>query len=188
MPTAKLFILTGPSGVGKSTLIDQLIKRNVRVQYLITHTTRAPRSYEIDGVHYFFITQEEYDDKKAQTGWLTAMTYHGNSYGICKKYLQQTLQGNQNLISCITPEVITQLQSFLPEQIVTIFVAPPSMEELKRRLFSRNDNPEILQARFASATDELKLQNNFDYKIVNDSLELAVEKLKNIIEKHGSLC
>lgn len=179
--TTKLFILIGPSGVGKTTLANKLIATNKYLEFLITHTTRAMRPGEIDGIDYHFISKQEFAEKEQKKQFITSTTIYGNSYGICKDVIQSKMAKNVHLISCLNAEVGQKIKDFWHHDVVTIFIAPPTLEILQQRLSSRHsEDAQSLQKRFDAASFEMQRQNDFDYNIVNDNLDQTTEILQNI--------
>lgn len=182
----RMFILIGPSGVGKSTLIAKLQQQQqFKLAYLITCTTRQKRMHEQHGKDYFFLSKEEFQQKQDLNGFLTASNIYGNWYGISYDYINQKFSENYNLITCLTGDVVEELITKLGKQnISTIFIAPPSIQELERRLRLRNtETQESLQKRLASAEHEIKERYKFDYYIINDDLSIATQELHDIIEQ-----
>lgn len=185
---AKVFLLIGPSGAGKTTLITALQQANYPIESLITCTTRPARTHETHGKDYFFLTREQYLAKQQAHELLAPATAYGNSYGIDKTYIAQKLQENHNLVACLTADRVQELKEILADQLVTIFIAPPSLAELEHRLLKRNtENVTNIATRLTSAVEEIKLQDNFDYKIVNNDLDQAIKEFKKIFsEKTGA--
>ena len=182
----KLFMLVGPSGVGKSAIISKLKENGFYFKSFITHTTRAMRTGEIEGKDYFFISKEEYKKRAAQDGFLLPNEFYGNNYGIDKEYLYSELSKKYPLICAISFEIAPLLQKLLVNEAITIFVRPPSKGELIRRLLNRGTESEkSLNIRLAKADEELAHQNDCNYIITNDDLEIATEQIKEIIEKEN---
>lgn len=182
---AKLFILVGPSGVGKSTIIAKIIQQ-INANVLVTHTTRPIRPGEIHGKDYFFITKEEHEEKIMKDELLYPTEYCKNHYGICKKYIRSKLEHQDPLLCAINVDIAPQLQKLFMDISVSIFISPPSFEVLAQRLLQRKtENEEALQMRLKSAAQELQHQHNFDHIIINDNINEAVEQLKEIIKKRN---
>lgn len=180
----KLFILIGPSGVGKSTLAQKLTQQGVSLESLVTHTTRSMRPGEVHAKDYFFISNDDFNRKKANNEFILPVSHYGNQYGTCKIYLKSKLQNNCNLICALTSDVAKQMNNIVDGNVVTIFISPPSIADLKNRLlYRKTETEESLQKRLNSAHLELLDQDSFNYKIINDNLETAAEQLKKIFEK-----
>ncbi len=178
---SQIFVLVGPSGSGKSTLISKLRMQGLQFDDLISHTTRPMRSSETHGKDYFFINKNEYEKKEQNNEFMMSTIVHGNLYGISKGYIDTKIQQNCNVICSLNTEATKKLKNMFGEKIVTIFITPPSFTELKTRLFKRNlENKTALKTRIANAKHELKEQDSFDYKIINDNLDISVENLKKI--------
>jgi len=185
-PCAKFFILVGPSGVGKSTLIKQLAEHKISFAPLITHTTRTIRPGEIHTQDYFFISNEEYLEKKANNEFMFPVSHYGNHYGICKKYINEKLTTGNHLIGSLTGNVAKQMISFVGDNVITIFIAPPSFESLQERLSQRKTETETsMQIRLSCAQKELQEQYDFDHHIINDDLDQTTKKLIDILKKES---
>jgi len=182
--SSKLFILIGPSGVGKTTLATKLIEMVIPIEYLVTHTTRPMRPGEIDGKDYHFVTQQDFATKQQRDEFITTTTMYGNSYGICRNTIQSKLADHCNIIACLNADVAQKLKDFWNNDVIAIFITPPSLEALKNRLSLRLSEDDVsLQKRINGATYEMQMQDSFDYKIVNDNLEQAVDALHTIFLK-----
>jgi guanylate kinase len=185
---AKVFVVIGPSGVGKSTMLEKLQERGVLFEKIISHTTRPMRPSEQNGVDYVFITQEDYKEKERREEFVISTEVHGNLYGTSKTFIYEKLEKEINLVCDLNTEAAKKMKALFKEKVVTIFIAPPSVEELKRRLVERNtDSEEALAIRLKNADEELNQQDQFDYKIVNDDLLSAVQKLEGIFHHHRRL-
>ncbi|MBI2353024.1 guanylate kinase [Candidatus Dependentiae bacterium] len=179
---SKFFILIGPSGVGKSTLMQQLINEGFPIMQLVTYTTRPKRSYEVDKKDYCFLTIEEFTQKMEQNEVLFPEKVYNNFYGPPKKLIETNLKNSQPIIAAISYDIAQKIQQLYgKEKVVTIYICPPSVKELLSRLQMRNtENKEMIEKRITQAEEELKKQDLCDHKIINDKLDQAFVELKNI--------
>ena len=179
-----LFVLTGPSGTGKGTVIKALLERTERISLSISATTRAPRDGEENGVHYYFLTQQEFEQKIQEGAFLEYAKYADNYYGTLAQPVTETLDSGCDVILEIEVQGALQIKKKLPHAIL-IFIAPPNFQELENRLRGRGTETEDkIQKRLQTAKTELLYQDHFDYVIVNDVVEQAVQKFSAIIAKH----
>lgn len=181
----KLFVISGCSGVGKGTVINEFMKRNSDDFILsVSCTTRKPRPNEIDGVNYFFISKEEFEKNIKEDKFLEYAQFAENYYGTKKKYVQQKMEDGYNVILEIDTQGALQVKEKMP-QAVLIFIAPPSVEELENRLRGRHTEDEAtIQKRLAQVKIELERSLKYDYTIINDSIERAVEEIESIVRKN----
>ncbi len=178
----KLFVISGSSGVGKGTVLKGFLERNPEFMLSISCTTRSPRPGEIDGVNYFFISKEEFQDCINNNKFLEWAEFAGNYYGTKKKYINQCLADGKDIILEIETNGAMQVKKQMPEAVL-IFICPPSYETLENRLRGRHTEDEAtIQKRLEEVKKELKAAENFDYKIVNDDLETAITTLENVIK------
>ncbi len=178
----KLFVISGSSGVGKGTVLKGFLERNPEFMLSISCTTRSPRPGEIDGVNYFFISKEEFQDCINDNKFLEWAEFAGNYYGTKKKYINQCLADGKDIILEIETNGAMQVKKQMPEAVL-IFICPPSYETLENRLRGRHTEDEAtIQKRLEEVKKELKAAENFDYKIVNDDLETAITTLENVIK------
>lgn len=175
-----LYIFTGPSGTGKGTLLRDVMQHDDKLFLSVSATTRAPRAGEAHGVQYFFLTHEEFDRRVAAGEFLEHASYVGNSYGTLEAPVQQHLDEGNDVILEIEVQGAQEVHAKRPDAVM-IFVAPPSFEELEKRLSGRGtEHPDTVRARLETAKNELTHACEFDYIIVNDDLEIATRELASI--------
>ena len=180
--TPKVFVITGPSGVGKGTLIRGLLERVPGLELSVSATTRRPRRGERDGVDYHFMAPEEFEAHVVAGDFVEHATYSGHRYGTLRSELERRLAGSQGVVLEIEVQGARQVRSAMPES-VAVFIAPPSREALRARLLSRGtDSAEEVDARLRTAERELEAQPEFAHVVVNDRLEQATEELIGIVE------
>jgi len=178
-----LFVIAAPSGSGKSTICEQLVKSDGNLSFSISFTSRRPRDGEKDGIHYYFVSPEEFHKKIDDGDFLEWAQYADNFYGTDKLKSIEALQDGHDLLLDIEVQGSWHIKRRIPETVVRIFVLPPSRKELERRLLTRGKNTQAeLQKRIAIATEELEEAKNFEYLVLNDSLEDAVSQIQTIIE------
>lgn len=176
-----LLAVSGPSGVGKGTIVKALTKRRLDVVESVSCTTRAPRSGEKHGREYFFITREEFLQKKAAGGFLECDEHFGNFYGTPKDFVQETLKEKSVILEIDVVGALNAKKLF-PE-CVLVMIAPPSVEELKARLKGRNsETEEQIQTRLSRLEYELAQKDKYDYVLINDDLQAAIARLEQIID------
>lgn len=179
--TKKLFVISGSSGVGKGTVLKGFLEKNPDFMLSISCTTRAPRKGEIDGVNYFFISKDEFQNCIDNDKFLEWAEFAGNRYGTKKKYIQQCLAEGKDIILEIDTQGALQVKKKMPEAVL-IFICPPSIETLENRLRGRHTEDEAtIQKRLQEVKTELERAENFDYKVVNDDLDKAIGDLEKII-------
>jgi guanylate kinase len=191
-----LMVVSAPSGAGKTTLCDRLIKEFDSVSYSVSCTTRAPRVGEVDGKSYHFMTQADFDARVADQQFMEHAVVHGNSYGTLKSSIMESLQAGRDVLMDIDVQGAEQIRAFarsgednewLRDNYVDIFIAPPSIKDLQLRLWGRStDEDDVIQRRLERATDELKYWRDYQYVIVNDRLEDSYHALRSILfaERH----
>lgn len=191
MSYATLFVISAPSGTGKSTLIKSVLAtlsgRLDVPHFSVSHTTRAPRTGEVDGREYHFVSRESFVDMRAREGFLEWAEVHGNLYGTAAQEVEPRLQAGRDVLLDIDTQGAAQVTARRPDA-VTIFIYPPSREILERRLRERGTEPEeTVQRRLANARRELHDSRNYQYAIINDDLERATDELRSIFLSWGVL-
>src|SRR3977135_841924 len=178
---ARVLVITGPSGVGKGTLIRGLMERLPALQLSVSATTRAPRPGEQDGVDYHFMTREEFDRAVAQGEFVEHADYAGRSYGTLRSELEGRVRGGVPVVLEIEVQGARQVRAAMPEA-VQVFIAPPSLEALRTRLIGRGtDDAEEGERRLQVAEQELAAQPEFAHVVVNDRLDDALNQLTAIV-------
>jgi guanylate kinase len=179
--SAKVFVITGPSGVGKGTLIKQLLERVPELALSISATTRSPREGEEDGVDYHFLTEEEFQERRDAGDFLEFASYSGNHYGTLNSELDRCLEKGRSVVLEIEVQGAQQVRQTRGDSI-QIFVAPPDPAVLRERLRGRGtDSAEAIDKRLQVAEQELGAQDDFNHLIVNDDLDEAVDELESIV-------
>lgn len=177
-----LFILSGPSGVGKGTVRKEVFKRKTELRYSISMTTREKRPGEVDGVDYFYKTNEEFEKLIEQGKLLEYAKFVNNYYGTPKDYVLETLEKGHDVFLEIEVQGAMQVKKNFPEGVF-IFLFPPSLEELKNRIINRGtENEEVILNRLKEARNEIEMMDAYDYVVVNDDVEKAVDKIQSIIQ------
>lgn len=178
---AKVFVITGPSGVGKGTLISALLERVPGLELSVSATTRKPREGEVDGRDYHFLTPAEFDRRVASEDFLEFATYSGNRYGTLRSEVRKRLEAGRSVVLEIEVQGARQVRAAMRES-VQVFIVPPDPAALRRRLESRGtDSGEAIDARLEVAEQELAAQDEFAYRVVNDDLERAAGDLEGIV-------
>ena len=189
MKKGELYIISAPSGAGKSSLIHEVLRRNSSsnssIELSVSATTRPPRPNDIDGQDYFFMTKDKFEELEKKEAFLESANVHGNKYGTLKDYVNSKLDAGINLILDIDVQGFEQIKQ---KDIMntSVFIIPPSITELKARLLKRNaDTPEVIEARLKNAIAELGGANEYDYKILNENFDMAADELYNLIMSRG---
>lgn len=182
-----MLILSSPSGAGKSTLTRTLSQKETNLDLSVSVTTRAKRPSEIEGVHYDFIERESFDAMRARDELLEWAEVHGNGYGTPRKPVEKALQAGRDVLFDIDYQGTQQMLEKARDDVVAIFILPPSMAELRSRLVRRaEDSQEVIEKRLANARDEIARWSVYDYVIINDDLGAAYEAVRSILaaERH----
>lgn len=181
MHKGKSFIVSGPSGVGKSTVLGVLLQKRPDLYFSVSATTRSPRPGEIDGVHYHFMDVDSFRQRIADDEFLEYAEFVGNFYGTPKKYVDEAMDQGRDVLLDIEVQGAIQVTSKRPD-VVRIFIAPPSWAELERRLTDRGtDSPDKIQKRLLRAKVEFQTAHTYDYFVINDTVENAVRELEAIM-------
>ena len=174
-----LFLVSAPAGTGKTTLIRRLVTEFPDLIPSISYTTRSPRPGEKDGVDYFFVSKEEFSHLIEEEAFLEWVTLHGTSYGTSKRWVEEQLHAKKDVILTIDTQGVAIIRQKLP--CISIFIEPPSEQELRRRLSSRQtESAEEIERRMAWSHHEMELRTKYDYCFVNDELESAYHVLRSI--------
>ena len=179
----KLIIFSAPSGSGKSTIINYLLEQDLHLAFSISATSRPPRGQEQHGVEYFFLTPEEFKERIANDEFLEyEEVYQNRFYGTLKSQVENQLNAGQNVIFDVDVVGGCNIKQFYGNRALSVFIQPPSIEELRKRLEGRGtDAPEVIESRIAKAEYELSFAPKFDVVIVNDDLDTAKEEALRVI-------
>lgn len=184
----KLFVISGSSGVGKGTVLKGFLQKNPNFMLSISCTTRAPRKGEVDGVNYFFLSKEEFQNCIDNNKFLEWAEFAGNRYGTKRKYIRQCLDEEKDIILEIDTQGALQVKKQMPEAVL-IFICPPSIETLENRLRGRcTEDEATIQKRLHEVQTELERSEKFDYRVVNDDLENAIKELEQVIIGEQAKC
>jgi guanylate kinase len=183
--TGKLFVFAAPSGAGKTTLVHAVVTKHPELRFSISYTTRKPRRNEADGVDYLFVDEEEFMRLRDQGEMLEYAEVFDNYYASSRSQVEAHLADNRNVILEIDWQGAQQVRESMPE-CVTIFILPPSVEELERRLRDRRtDAPEVIERRLRDALSDMAHWDEFDHVIINDDLNQAVSDLEDVLAGKG---
>ena len=181
MSRGNLFVVVAPSGAGKTSLVDALLKRESNIRLSISYTTRAPRQGEQNGREYHFVDKPAFEAMIAAGDFLEHANVYGNYYGTSKRWIEEQISGDHDVLLEIDWQGAAQVRKLFPS-VVGIFILPPSLDELRRRLQARGkDSPEAIERRMASAREEISHVLEFEYIIVNERFESALDDLIAIV-------
>jgi guanylate kinase len=176
-----LYVVVAPSGAGKTTLVDGLLKKEPNIKLSPSYTTRAPRIGEVDGVDYLFVTRVKFEAMISDGEFLEYADVYGNYYGTGRRWIEEQLEGDHDVLLEIDWQGARQVRNLFP-QMVGIFILPPSIDELRNRLQRRGkDSPEAIERRMASARNEISHVLEFEYIIVNERFEAALDDLLSVV-------
>ena len=176
-----LFVVVAPSGAGKTSLVAELLEREPRIKLSISYTTRAPREGEAHGREYHFVARDAFEGMIASGDFLEHANVYGNYYGTSRKWIEKELAGDNDVLLEIDWQGARQVRALFP-RMVGIFILPPSLSELKRRLEARGkDSAEVIARRLAGARDEVSHVLEFEYIIVNETFDAAVSDLQAVV-------
>lgn len=176
------FVISAPSGAGKSTIANALRASDPRLRHSVSVTTRQPRPGEKEGVHYHFRTMEQFEDMAAHGDLLEWATVFGRGYGTPRAPVEEALNAGHDMVFDIDWQGHQQIRAALPDDVVSLFVLPPSLAELERRLNSRaSDHPDEIARRMAAARDEISHWREFDHVVVNTELDRAIFEARAIL-------
>ena len=177
----QLFVISAPSGAGKSSLIQKIINNFENIELSISATTRSPREGEVDGKHYFFVTENEFNLMKKDDAFIEYALVHNYQYGTLRKYIDEKLSKGINIICDIDVQGFQLIQRDGIDH-TSIFIIPPSIEELEKRLLKRGlDSENVIGTRLKNAKEELKYAEEFNFRVLNDNFDQAYKEIVNII-------
>ena len=179
--SGKLYVISGASGVGKSTVLKRVMEARKDIQFSVSATTREPREGEVEGVSYYFVTHEKFRQMIADNEFVEYDDHMKNSYGTPRKQLEEKLSRGDVFLD-IEPNGAFNVRAQRPDAVL-IFIAPPSFEELERRLRSRGDTPEDqIAVRLSRAKWEMEQSSKYDYIVINDQVEACADEILSIIQ------
>ncbi|MDP9189316.1 MAG: guanylate kinase [Actinomycetota bacterium] len=186
-PRGKVFVITGPSGVGKGTLIAKLLEAIPELELSVSATTREPRPGEQDGRDYHFLSEHRFSERVAADDFLEHATYSGNRYGTLRSAVEERLAAGRSVVLEIEVQGARQIRAAMPEAVL-IFIAPPDPGALRERLESREtDSPEAIEKRLRTAEFELDAQVEFPHQVVNDELQKSAPELEMLVRSQLAL-
>ena len=177
----ELIVFAAPSGAGKSSLIKEIVSNNEKIELSVSATTRIPREGETHGKDYFFISDKEFNDLKEKEAFIESANVHGHQYGTLKTFVEEKLENNISVVLDIDVQGFSQISESIKD-IISIFIIPPSLDELKKRLVLRGlDTEEVINKRLINAKKELKHAESFDHIVLNDDFNRAFNQITSII-------
>jgi len=177
-----LIVISSPSGAGKTTIVKKLVNKNYLMSLSVSLTTRKPRPNEIDGVDYKFISKNLFKKKISKNLFLEHAKVFGNFYGTIKSDIKKKIDQGKNVLLDIDWQGARQVKKKLPRDTITIFILPPSLKELRKRLKKRGENNFFVKKRMSSARSEIKHWKEYDYVLINDNLRSCLEKINDILK------
>ncbi|MBQ3475348.1 MAG: guanylate kinase [Bacilli bacterium] len=185
MKEGKLIVVSGPSGVGKDTIVNKYLEKHSEDELSISMTSRPIRDGEVNGVNYYFKTKEEFEEAIKNNEMLEFALYNGNYYGTPKAEVEERIKNGINVILVIEVVGAMNVKNIMGDKCTLIFIMPPSMEVLKNRLMNRGtDSKESIEGRLDIAKKEIGISDKYDFIIINDNLEKAVRDLENVIKNN----
>ena len=181
-PEGILLVLSGPSGAGKGTLCKNLLEMREDLAYSVSCTTRAPRKGEVDGENYFFVTRERFEEMIEKNELLEYAEVYGNYYGTPRPYVLEQIKAGHDIVLEIDPQGALQIKKRYPNGVY-VFIVPPSLDELTKRIYKRGtDAEDVIKKRLSAATSELAYATRYDYIVINDEIDKATTKVSRIMD------
>lgn len=180
--SGRLFILSAPSGTGKTSLTKSLIRKNINLSLSISYTSRLMRSSEVEGHDYFFVERNIFEQMLEDGELVESAEIYGNLYGTSRKWINEAINSGKDILLEIDGQGARQVREIFPD-VVSIFVLPPSLEVLENRLKDRNqDSKEVIVKRMAAAKEEISHVSEYDYVIINDNMDMALRDLVSVVQ------
>ena len=180
--SGRLFILSAPSGTGKTSLTKSLIRKNINLSLSISYTSRLMRSSEVEGLDYFFVERNIFEQMLEDGELVESAEIYGNLYGTSRKWINEAINSGKDILLEIDGQGARQVREIFPD-VVSIFVLPPSLEVLENRLKDRNqDSKEVIVKRMAAAKEEISHVSEYDYVIINDNMDMALRDLVSVVQ------
>ncbi len=181
-PKGLLLVLSGPSGAGKGTICQGLLEKRQDLAYSVSCTTRKPRKGEVSGVNYIFTNRENFEDMIKNNGFLEYADVYGNYYGTPRSYVLEQLNAGKDVVLEIDTQGALQVKKIFPDGVF-VFIVPPSLDELSKRIYKRGtDAEDVIKRRLSAATSELAYASKYDYIVINDEAAKATTKVSNIMD------